>query len=157
MDRKNQVFSYIVILLFIPLSGLAAGILANFMRLSVPGTRGNGFWYVLQGYGSFWPGTYGVRHIPSMVLSVAILWLLAVSRRSRKPVVTLFQVRVVLLILIILLVILVKIFSVVFVATPTDFSAKEWVSLFVYGVLDLGLVFLMTFLPLYRRRGATFV
>jgi hypothetical protein len=134
--------------LFIPASSLVAGVLAYIMRLSAPVSGGNGFWDVLRGYAPFWPGTYGVRHIPSLILGVAVLLLLAVSQRVRKPVVTLFQIRVILLVLLALLTILFKIFIVL---APMDPTAKAATPLFIYADLDLFLIFLMTFLPFYRK------
>jgi len=157
MGRMSRISSCVLIVLFVPISSLAAGVLAYFMRLSAPGTGGNGFWDVLRGYAPFWPGTFGVRHLPSLAVSVAILWLLAVSQRSRKPVVTMFQIRVILLVLIALLTILVKVFTVVAVVTPMEPAAKGVTPLFVYADLDLCLVFLLTFLPIYRKRGAPLI
>jgi hypothetical protein len=147
---SRGILSFIWAVLFVPASCLAAGVLAYLMRLSAPVSGGNGFWAVLRGYAPFWPGTYGVRHIPSLLLSVAVLLLLPVSQRTHKPVVTLAQIRVILLVLLALLTILVKILSVLAPMGPTTRSA---VPLFIYADLDLFLIFLMTFLPLYRNQG----
>lgn len=73
-----------------------------------------------------------------------------VSQRARKPVVTLFQIRVVLLVPLTLLTILAKIFTVI---APIDPATKASMPLFIYADLDLFLVFLMTFLPFYRKHG----
>jgi hypothetical protein len=154
MRASKRIWPYIRIVLFIPASSLAAGVLAYFMRLSAPVSGGNGFWDVLRGYAPFWPGTYGVRHIPSLILSVAVLLLLAVSQGARKPVVTLFQIRVILLVLLALLTIPVKIFVVI---ALMDSTAKAVTPLFIYADLDIFLVFLMTFLPLYRKPGVQLV
>jgi hypothetical protein len=150
MRESKWIWPYVWVVLFIPASSLAAGVLAYFMRLSAPVSGGNGFWDLLRGYAPFWPGTYGVRHIPSLCLSVAVLLLLAVSQRARKPVVTLFQIRVILLVLLTLLTVLAKIFTVI---APIDPTTKASMPLFVYADLDLFLVFLMTFLPFYRKPG----
>jgi hypothetical protein len=150
MRGSKRIWPYIWVVLFIPASSLAAGVLAYIMRLSAPVSGGNGFWDVLRGYAPFWPGTYGVRHIPSLILSVAVLLLLAVSQRAHKPVVTLFQIRVILLVLLALLTILAKIFTVLAPMGPTTKAAMP---LFIYADLDLFLVFLMTFLPFYRKPG----
>ena len=150
MRGSKRIWPYIWIVLFIPASSLAAGVLAYFMYLSAPVSGGNGFWNILRGYAPFWPGTYGVRHIPSLILSIAVLLLLAESQRGRKPIVTLFQVRVILLVLIALLTIPVKIFMAL---ALMDSTAKAVTPLFIYADLDLFLVFLMTFLPVYRKPG----
>lgn len=154
MRASKRNWSCIWVVLFIPASSLVAGVLAYILRLSAPVSGGHGFWEVFRGFAPFWPGTYGVRHIPSLVLSVTVLLLLAVSQRARKPVVTLSQIRVILLVLLALLTILAKIFIVL---VPMDFSAKETSPLFIYADLDLFLVFLMTFLPSYRRPGVPLV
>jgi hypothetical protein len=150
MPGSKRIWPYLWVVLFVPASSLAAGVLAYFMHLSAPVSGGNGFWDVLRGYAPFWPGTYGVRHIPSLLLGIAVLLLLPISQRTRKPVVTLVQIRVILLVLSALLTILVKIFSVL---APMGPAAKAAVPLFIYADLDLVLVFLMTFLPLYRKPG----
>ncbi len=82
------------------------------------------------------------------MLSVAVLLLLAVSRQARKPIVTLLHIRVILLVLLALLAILANIFS---VRAPMDSMAKAATPLFIYADPDLSLVFLMTFLPSYRK------
>jgi len=150
MTESKRIWTYVWVVLFIPVSSLAAGVLAYIMRLPAPGSGGNGFWEVLLGYAPFWPGTYGVRHIPSLILGVAVLLLLAVSQRAPKPVVTMFQVRVILLVLLALLTMLGKILIVV---ELTRFTAETTAPLFIYAGLDLFLVFLMTFLPSYRKPG----
>jgi hypothetical protein len=96
-------------------------------------------------------GDLGVRHIPSLILGVAVLLLLAVSQRAPKPVVTMFHVRVILLVLLALLTMLGKI---LIVAELTRFTAETTAPLFIYAGLDLFLVFLMTFLPVYRKPDA---
>jgi hypothetical protein len=150
MRGSKRTSSWVWILLFVPVSSLAAGVLAYIMRLSGPVSGGNFFWAMLRGYAPFWPGTYGVRHIPSLILSIAILLLLAVSQRATKPVVTMSQIRVILLVLLTLITVLAKI---LYVAGPLDSTAKTATSLFIYADLDLFLVFLMTFLPSFRRPG----
>jgi hypothetical protein len=154
MRGSKRTWPYIWIVLFIPASSVAAGVLAYFMRLSAPVSGGNGFWDLLRGFAPFWPGTYGVRHIPSLMLSVAVLLLLAVSQRAHKPIVTLFQIRVILLVLLALLTIPVKIFMVI---ALMDSTAKAAIPLFIYADLDLFLVFLMTFLPFYRKPGVPLI
>lgn len=149
MRESKRIGPYIWAVLFIPISGVAAGVLAYIMLLSAPVSGGHGFWDVLRGFAPFWPGTYGVRHIPSLMLSVAILLLLAAPQRARKPMVTPLQIRVILLVLLALLTVLTKIFSVL---APMDPTTKAAIPLFIYAELDLLLVFLMTFLPVFRVR-----
>ena len=152
MTAKNRFWPYVWILSFVPISGLLAGILAYAMRLRAPGSGGNGFSDVLWGYGPFWPGTYGVRHIPSLILGLAVLALLIASRRGRKPVVTVFQIRVILLVLIVLLTVFFKIFMVVMWPDPVKRQPlSEAMPLFLYADLDLILVLVATFLPAFRR------
>ena len=153
MSASKRIRPVLWVVLFVPVSSLLAGVMAYIMRLSSPVSGGHGFWDVLRGYGPFWPGTFGVRHIPSLVLSVAVLFLLAISTRMAKPLVTLFQIRIILLVLITLLTIFVKIFSVI---EPVVFQTRDIIPLFLYADLDLVLVFLLTFLPIYRRSNAPF-
>jgi len=150
MPGSKGIWTYMWVVLFIPVSSLAAGVLAYIMRLPAPGSGGYGFWAILRGYAPFWPRTYGVRHIPSLILGVAVLLLLAVSQRAPKPVVTMFQVRVILLVLLALLILLGKI---LIVGELNRFTAETTAPLFIYAGLDLFLVFLMTFLPSYRKPG----
>lgn len=151
MRGLKRNLSYLWIVLFIPISSLLAGVLAYIMRLSSPGSGSHGFWDVLWGYVPFWPGTYGVHHVPSLILSLAVLLLLAVSRRARKPIVSLLHIRVIVLVLLCLITILAKTFTVI---TAMDSTAKAVIPLFIYVELDLFLVFLLTFFPFYRRPGA---
>lgn len=152
MTSKNRFWPYVWILAFAPTSGLLAGILAYAMRLPAPGSGGNGLSDVLRGYGPFWPGTYGVRHVPSLILGLAVLVLLIASRRGRKPVVTVFQIRIILLVLIVLLTVFFKIFMVVLWPDPVKrLPLSEAMPLFLYADLDLILVLVATFLPAFRR------
>lgn len=147
MGESKRIGAYIWVVLFIPLSSLAAGVLAYIMLLPAPASGAHGFWDLLRGFAPFWPGTYGVRHIPSLTLSLAVLLLLAAPQRTRKPMVTPSQIRVILLVLLALLTVLTKIFSVL---TPMDPTTQAAIPLFIYAELDLFLVFLMTFLPAFR-------
>ncbi len=154
MSASKRIWPVLWVVLFVPVSSFLAGVMAYVMRLSAPESGGNGFWDVLRGYGPFWPGTFGVRHIPSLVLSLAVLLLLAISTRMAKPLVTLFQIRIILLVLIALLTIFVKIFLVV---EPVGLQTRAVIPLFLYADLDLVLVFLLSFLPTYRRSKASLV
>jgi len=136
------------ILMFIPASCVLSGVLAFIMRLVSPVSGRGGFWDVVWGYAPFWPRTYGVRHIPSLILSLTILLLLVISRRTRKSVVSLLQIRIILLVLICLITIVAQVFT---ITTHMDRSALAVIPLFIYADLDLFLVFLLTFLPAFRR------
>jgi hypothetical protein len=151
MSASKRIWPILWVVLFVPVSSFLAGVMAYVMRLSASVSGGNGFWDVLRGYGPFWPGTFGARHIPSLVLSLAVLLLLAISTRMAKPLVTLFQIRIILLVLIALLTIFVKIFSVI---EPVGLQTRDIIPLFLYADLDLVLVFFLTFLPTYRRSNA---
>ena len=75
------------------------------------------------------------------------------SSYSPRPVISLFQVRIVLLVLIAVLTLLAKIWSTVGPLSPTGGGSGYFkLSLFMFFTdIDLAVVFLMTFLPAFRR------
>ena len=142
MSRPKGIISWLWVVSFIPASCLLAGVLAYATNLSAPGSGRYGLWDAFQGYSPFWPGTYGIRHIPSLTLGFAVLLLLAVSRRSPRPLVSWLHIRVILIVLFCLITLLVKI---LFVIAPLGTSQDDVVPLFIYVDLDLVLTFFLTY------------
>ena len=144
---------------YLPTSALTVGLLATIMRLGVVAPSGaKGFLDVFFAYALRFPRDFNIVRWVAPALGLVVLVLLSVAIRTAKPIITMVQIRIFLLILIALLTILVKIFSVVLPLTPSgpgaDFSfgtaAPLTAYLFLFIDVDLCLVFLATFLPVYR-------
>lgn len=144
---------------FLPVSALLVGILATLMRLSVPSSGDEGFLDVFVAYALRFPSDFNIIRWAAPALGLAILFLLSIAIRSAWPVVTLVSIRIILLVLIAVITISVKVFSVVLpispssvtVEMPFEASASMTAYLFLFIDVDLILVFLATFLPIYRR------
>jgi hypothetical protein len=93
-----------------------------------------------------------------MISLLTLILLISLSYSSR-PVMTLFQVRIVLLVLIAVLTVLAKIWSVVGpLATTGGVSGYGKLALMLLFIdIDLAVVFLMTFLPAFRSLKARLV
>ncbi|MCJ7487705.1 MAG: hypothetical protein MUQ25_16290 [Candidatus Aminicenantes bacterium] len=144
---------------YLPTSALTVGLLATIMRLGVVAPTGaKRFLDVFFAYALRFPKDFNIVRWVAPALGLAVLVLLSVAIRTARPIITMAQIRIFLLILIALLTILVKIFSVVVPLIPSgpgagsSFGTAAPVSiyLFLFMDVDLCLVFLATFLPVYR-------
>jgi hypothetical protein len=142
---------------YLPTSALTVGLLATIMRLSVPPSGAHGFLDVFFAHALRFPGDFNIVRWVAPALGLAVLVLLSVAIRSVKPIITVAPIRIFLLTLIVLLTILVKIFSVVAPLMPSgpwpdgsfETTAPLTAYLFLFMDVDLCLVFLATFLPVY--------
>ena len=145
------------VLAFLPASAVTVGLLAWVMLLKVPSAAGREFLDVFISYALRLPGDPNLLRWAAPALGLVLLTLLSVALRSSRPLITIVPVRVLLLTLIAVLTILVRIFSVVIPLTPSSgveggFEAVAPLTayLFLFMDVDLCLVFLATFLPVYR-------
>lgn len=147
------------VIAYLPTSALTVGLLATVMRLGVPPAGADGFLDVFFAYALRFPRDFSIVRWMAPALGLAVLVLLSVAIRTVRPIVTMTQIRIFLLILIALLTIVVKIFSVVIPLIPSSGPGPEisfrtaaplTAYLFLFMDVDLCLVFLATFLPVYR-------
>jgi hypothetical protein len=146
------------LVVYLPTSALTIGLLATIMRLGVPPSGANGFLDVFFAYALRFPRDFNIVRWVAPALGLAVLVLLSVAIRSVKPIITVVPIRIFLLTLIVLLTILVNIFSVVVPLIPSgpwpdssfETAAPLTAYLFLFMDVDLCLVFLATFLPVYR-------
>lgn len=164
--RPNVSSKFLVwpLVAYLPASALTVGLLATIMRLGVMAPSGaKGFLDVFFAYALRFPRDFNIVRWVAPALGLVVLVLLSVAIRTAKPIITMTQIRIFLLILIALLTILVKIFSVVIPLIPSgqdsSFGAGAPLTayLFLFMDVDLCLVFLATFLPVYRSLGKRLV
>jgi hypothetical protein len=158
MPTVSSKFLVWPLIVYLPISALTVGLLATVMRLGAPPSGATGFLDVFFAYALRFQGDFNMVRWVAPALGLAVLVLLSVAIRTAKPIITLAQIRIFLLILIALLTILIKIFSVVIPLIPSEpgldssfgTAAPLTAYLFLFMDVDLCLVFLATFLPVYR-------
>lgn len=158
MPTVSSKFLVWPLIVYLPTSALTVGLLATIMRLGVPQSGARGFLDIFFAYALRFPGDFNIVRWVAPALGLAVLVLLSVAIRSGRPIITVVPIRIFLLTLITLLTILVKIFSVVVPLIPSGSSsyssfgtaAPLTAYLFLFMDVDLCLVFLATFLPVYR-------
>ncbi len=146
------------LVVYLPVSATAAGLLAIGMRLSAPPSGGREFFEVFWAYALRFPGDLNIVRWIAPGLGLLVLLFLSLAIRSARPIVSLFSIRIILLTLVALITIVVKIFSVVVPLAPSaglpqrsfEAFAPLTAYLFLFMDVDLVLVFLATFLPAYR-------
>lgn len=157
MPNASSKFLVWPLVIYLPASALTIGFLATIMRLGVPLSGANGFLDVFFAYALRFPRDFNIVRWVAPALGLAVLVLLSVAIRSVKPIITVAPIRIFLLTLIALFTILVKIFSVVAPLMPSgpwpdgsfETTAPLTAYLFLFMDVDLCLVFLATFLPVY--------
>ncbi len=145
---KRHKFKLLLLVLYVPVSCSLIGLLAYYMRCPSPVVGSYPFLDVFLFYATPFFGDFGVMNLPALVLSLAILLLMVISTDSPKPIITIYPIRIVLLVLIVLITILVVIFNII---SPLLFQPEHYLLLFLYVDVHLILVFLLTFLPLFRK------
>lgn len=146
---KKHKTKLLLLILYIPVSCSLIGLLAYYMRCPSPVLWSYSFFDVFWFYANPLNGNFIVVHLPALVLSLAFLLLMIISTNSSKPIITIYPIRIILLVLIALITIFVLVFNVI---TPLLFQAKNYyMLLFLYVDVHLILVFLLTFLPLFRK------
>jgi hypothetical protein len=158
MPKASSKFLLWPLIAYLPASALTVGLLATVMRLQIISPGGKRFLDVFLTYALRFPNDFNLIRWVAPALGLAVLVLLSLAIRSARPIITIVPVRILLLTLIALLTILVKVFSVVVplipsgAGTETSFetAAPLSVYLLLFVIVDLCLVFLFTFLPVYR-------
>ncbi|MGD8535985.1 MAG: hypothetical protein PVF66_09060 [Candidatus Aminicenantes bacterium] len=145
---KRHKFKLLLLILYVPISCSLIGLLAYYMRSPSPVEGRYPFLDVFWYYANPLNGDFFVVHFPTLVLSLAFLLLMVISTDSPKSIITIYPIRIVLLVLIVLITILVVIFNII---TPLLFQPEHYMLLFLYVDVHLILVFLLTFLPLFRK------
>ncbi len=151
--RGRRPGRWLLLLAFIPASCGLVGLTANLLKLKALTAESDAFKDVFWSYAVPIPGTLSGLHLPALALGFVALLLLAVMADSKKPVLTLLQVRVILLVLIVLIVLMAMIGSVM-MPLPENSVAKGLMLLFLFAGVDLILVYLLTFLPMFRGMKA---
>jgi len=151
---KRHKFKLLLLVLYVPVSCSVIGLLAYYMRCPSPVVGSYPFLDVFWYYANPLSGDFIVVHLPTLVLSLAFLLLMVISVDSPKPIITVYPIRIILLVLIALITILVVIFNVI---TPLLFQPEHYMLLFLFVDVHLILVFLLTFLPLFRKLKTSLV
>ena len=143
--RKNKL---LLLILYCPISCCLIGILAYHMRCPSPVIGDYPFMDVFWFYANPLNSNFIGVHLPTLVLSFAFLLLMITLTDTSKPIITLFQIRIILLIFIVIITLFVNIF----LNIEPNIKEREYIflQLFLYVDVDLILVFLLTFLPFFR-------
>ncbi len=146
---KAQKYSFWLLILYIPVSCGLIGILAYWMRLPSPVSGRYPFLDVFWNYANPFNSDFKSLHLPTLVFGLACLLLMTISVKAPKPVISVFHLRVLLLILIVLITIFVKVFLVT--GPFVDLRQEGSMGLFLYVDVHLILLFLITYLPFFRK------
>lgn len=144
---KKQKYKLLLLVAYVPMSCFLIWVLAYYMRCPSPIIGSFPFIDVIRFYANPLNSNFGSMHWPVLVLSLGYLLLMIISTNTSKPVITIFQIRIVLLILIAVITIIVMIFIVL---VPLHLKPQFPLLLFLFVDVDLILVYLLTFLPLFR-------
>jgi len=146
-----------LLVLYLPTSCLVIGLLSNLLRLAVPMTGSQASIEVFWAYALRYPSDFSIVRWIAPALGWGILLLMLISVRTRKPVLTLAEIRVILLVLIVIFTLLAKIFMVVFVKTPSlprellyATTKNPVILLFLFVDIDLILVLLASYLRIFK-------
>jgi hypothetical protein len=146
------------LILYPPISCLIIGLLSNVMRLSVPATGSRAFVDVFWAHALRFPEDFNILRWMTLGIGWIFLLLMVLSLRSRKPIITLAEIRIVLLVLIVVITLLAQVFT---VASPLAsqsaggiISSENYkgltILLFLFIDIDLILVFASTFLSIFK-------
>jgi len=144
--KKNK-SKLLLLILYIPASCCLIGILAYYMKSPGILTGSGSFTDVFWSYANPFNSSFGYAHLLTLILGLAFLFLMILSANTSKPIISIFQIRIVLLMLIAVITIFVMIFTVLM---PLHFKPQYPLLLFLHVDLDLIFVFLLSFLPLFR-------
>ena len=147
---KRHKFKLLMLILYLPVSCSLIGLLAYYMRCPSPVVGSYPFLEVFWFYANPLNSGFIFVYLPALVLSLAFLLLMVISTDSPKPIITIYPIRIILLVLIALITIL----AVVINNIPPPLRFRPYFDimlLFLYVDVPLILVFLLTFLPLFRK------
>jgi len=156
VGRRNRRGIWLLVL-YLPISGLVIGLVANLSRLPVPATGSRAFGQVFWAHALRFPSDFSILRWIAPILGWGILLLMLVAVRTGKPIISLFEIRIVLLVLIVIVTFLAKIFTVVLTVAPQSgqglhsHSSKDLlVLLFLFVDVDLILVLLASYLRIFK-------
>lgn len=146
---ERHKFKLLLLVLYVPISCSLIGLLAYYMRCPSPVEGSYPFLTVFWFYANPLNSGFIFVYLPALVLSLAFLLLMVISTNSPKPIITIYPIRIILLVLIALITILAVIINII---APLRFRPYfDYMLLFLYVDVPLILVFLLTFLPLFRK------
>jgi hypothetical protein len=151
---KHQEYALLLLILYVPISCSLVGVLAYWMRLPSPVSGRYPFPDVFWHYANPFNSDFVSLHLPTLVFSLIFLLFVGISVNLSKPIISIVHIRVLLLILIVLITVFVKVFLVlgpVGVLEPIGLGRKGSVGLFLYGDVHLILLYLITYLPIFRK------
>ena len=143
----------LLFILYCPLSCFVVGMMAYFLRLRGPlavdanYSFSEVFWY----YALPFPGIYTGMHLFTLAFGLLFIGLLVLSAGREDGKGRIFQLRLLLLVLATVITIIIKIF-IVTIPAGADWSFNG-LKLFLFVDLDLVLLFLLTYLPIFRSKG----
>jgi hypothetical protein len=136
----------ILILCYFPISFSLIGVLAYQMRTPSPVEGSYPFKDVFLYYAN--PFNSSI-HLPALIFSLTFLLLMVTLTDSPKPIITLTQIRILLLILIILITIIIQI---ILTSGLLNYAHRYFfMTLFLYVDVHLILLYLLTYLPVFRK------
>ena len=157
MAPKQNTRGIWLLVFYLPISCAVIGLLSYLMRLPVPVTGRRAFSDVFWAYALRFPSDFSVLRWVAPALGWVLLLLMLVAVRTRKPILTLVEIRVVLLVLIVIVTLVAKIFANLIGATPGSArgtvyqGTKNLVTLlFLFVDVDLILVLLASYLRIFK-------
>lgn len=144
---KKHKIALLLLILYIPVSCSLIGILAYYMKSPSIVIESDSFRDVFWFYANPFYKNLGYAHLLTLSLSLAFLLLMILSTNTSKPIISIFQIRIVLLMLIAVITIFVMILT---YGMPLHWKPQYPLLLFLNVDIHLVLVFLITFLPIFR-------
>ena len=146
---KRIVAKSILILCYFPISFCLIGILAYQMRTPSPVEGSYPFVDVFLYYANPFNSNFSSIHLPALIFNFTFLLLMVTLVDSPKPIITLTQIRILLLILIVLIT---SIVQVILTSGLLDYVYRYFfMTLFLYVDVHLILLYLLTYLPTFRK------
>ena len=159
-ELRKRFLKSIWVLVYFPFSFSLIGILAYVARLRSPSADSYAFRDVFSYYANpLQPSFIGI-HLPAMILTFTFLVFMICLASAPKPLFTLFQIRLILLMLLGVITILVKILLTVLVYAPfrpLDLKEFIYIPLFLYIDVHILLLYLLTYLPKFRKLNPTLI
>jgi hypothetical protein len=146
---KRIVAKSILVLCYFPVSFSLIGTLAYLMRTPSPVEDSYPFLDVFLYFANPFNSNFSSIHLPALIFSFTFLLLMVTLVDSPKPIITLTQIRILLLVLIVLITIIVQI---ILTSGPLDYINRYFfMTLFLYVDVHLILLYLLTYLPTFRK------
>jgi len=144
---KGQKYGILLLILYVPVSCALIGGLAYHMRLPSPVSGSYPFFRVFWHYANPLNSDFISVHLPALSFSLLYLLFLVLSVNASKAIISIFHIRVFLLLLIVLITMTVVILSVL----GPRYSGREGpMGLFLHVEVHLILLYLLTYLPVFR-------